>query len=62
MGNAGMGRGTGVTDWEYGDGSRGMGIGLFLHLNVFVIFIRNPMTPEPIALFWSVGRVQFPAG
>lgn len=62
MGKAGMGGESGLTHWGYGDGSRGVGIGLFLHLNIFVIFIMNPMTPKPIAPFWSVGCVQFPAG
>lgn len=58
---------SGIADGEYGDGSGGMGdeweLGFFFIWPSFVILTMDfPMTSKPIAPFWSVGCVQFPAG
>ena len=64
--NTGMGGGIGNGRLGNRDGSGGMRDEwewVFLHLTIFVILTMNfPMTSKPIAPFWSVGCVQFPAG
>ena len=66
IGNTGMGGGIGNGRLGNRDGSGGMRDEwewVFLHLTIFVILTMNfPMTSKPIAPFWSVGCVQFPAG